>query len=695
MSLTGNYTPLNLNTLGSLIQNQGFRINPIAASYMGSSTGVSNFTMGSLFSDVPLIYMASQAIRALYSNSLFTSQYAEMIELDRNIFPALTFTPPASYTREYSGELASFGFLRLFALQAHKEFYINNGSYSDFVQTFDTCESFKHHTNKVIDAFAASQTYLDGVYSNMDDLVTGDISGVSLSLFYWGQDLIRSGRAIDLSSIDTFGNPENLLRTLQKNRALTKAVNLALITAGFSSSDIDSIVYGREVTQEEQKRLYAAFSLVMGNDLNDALIPINCQTQGLETLADLLNPKKLFPGSYKTLTVPQYNTMNLPTNSKTYYLLYNNDETSSQVVGKYGTRLESVYPMSLASVCDAFSVAMMQIKHIKTMNIEKFSQVVANLEVVNDLGVNGTHLPTDQTLATNGLDIIAKGSGENGRYTSCDFFGCMSGLSYDWVKLKSLYLDLDTATLTNAYTTLHDAATTNPGDDVEWVANVDAALLDVANAINYTFNNNVIKVGNLNGLYVQFAEQLQKEQDARDLALRGLSDLTTNVTDIYSFIQSLNQHATQTEHRGPVQVLEAITDTNTTGGNSLIGGMRETRNALRMGLVGAEQDNEVGIEQLSLPKVNGKVPTKSTTDPVTNNRVDIPLVNFGPLIDMPVYTGGSTGNGSLGTSSETTLIPTNLDVVDMADTVISAVITPDQAINQVIICNCDCWDNLA
>jgi hypothetical protein len=123
--------------------------------------------------------------------------------------------------------------------------------------------------------------------------------------------------------------------------------------------------------------------------------------------------------------------------------------------------------------------------------------------------------------------------------------------------------------------------------------------------------------------------------------------------------------------------------------------MREARNAQRLGLIGAEQDNEVGIEKLSLPKVNGEVPTVSSTDPVTGNIIDVPLVTTGPLVGVPVFTGGSTGNGSLGTSPVATLVPPNLNLVDTANVLQSSIITPDNAVAQVIICNCDCWDLIA
>lgn len=693
MSLTGNLTPLNLNAAGTLLQNKGLRINANAQSHMGTSTAAGNYTPGSTVNTTCLNFIVSTLRTAYTSNP---SAFAQLITLGRDICPALTGAAPISYTRTYTGETASYGWLRMIPLQAYQEFHLNNGSYSDFVSTFSQVDGFKAQSNKFIEAFLASTTYLDGVYSNMDDLVTADLAGVSLSLFYWGQDLIKSGRAIDLASIDTFGNPENLLRTLQKNKALTKAVNLALLTAGFSSSDIDSIVAGRVVEPEEQKRLYGAFSIVMGTDLADALIPLNCQTQGLDTLADLLDPKKLFPGSYQSLSVPEYNSMPLPTNSKTYYLLYNKGDVSSQVLSKFGTRLVSVYPLPLAAACDAFSVTMMQIKHIKNMNIEKFSQVVRNLETVNDLSVNGTTTPTDQALAKASLAMIAKGTGTGGVYTMCDFFGSMSGLTYPWTRLESQIKAVQTPALINSYQDLYSAvtATVDPETGESSGPDLSSAVQQVISVLTSIRNSNPSGVRQLNATYEDFGNHLQKEQDARAAALPYLSYLTTTVSEIYSFIQSLNQYATQTEQYGPAQVLEAISDPDN-GGNNLIGGMRETRNALRLGLVGAEQDNEVGIEKLSLPKVNGAVPTKTSTDPVTGNRVDVPLVNTGPLIGEPIYTGGSTGNGSLGTSSETTLVPPNLDVVDIADVIQSSIITPDQAVEQVIICNCDCWDKLA
>jgi hypothetical protein len=516
----------------------------------------------------------------------------------------------------------------------------------------------------------------------MNDLITGDIAGVSLSTFYWGQDLIASGRAIDLSTIDTFGNPDNLLRTLYKNRGLTKAVNLALLSAGFSSIDVSNILTSTEPSSTEiQKNLYGAFSIVVGNDLADVLLILNCQTPKIKTLADLLEPKRLFPNSFRTLTVPEYNTTTGPTNSKTYYPIYVNDDTNTQLIAKYSERLKNILPENVAAACGAFSASMMQIKNIKSSNIEKFSQVVTHLEMVSDLSVNGNNLPTDQTVISAALPGIALGSGTDGKYTMCDFFGAMTDISYQWKDLKNKILSVQTQNLADIYADIYtvlDGPTPNIG--------LASLISDANTEISNIYDNNMTLAMSLNDLYDMFGTYLDTEQAARESALPNIIDLTTTVGDIYSFIDNLSQYAAQTDPCDSCNVLESISDLSNIGGSSLVASMREIRNANRLGLAGIVQDNDVIVEKLTLPKLTGKVPT---IDGGT-----VPMVNEGPLRNVVAITGAATTPGSLGGSSETTLIPDNLDIFRLQDTVIPSVITPEAAIQEVILCNCDCWDNL-
>jgi uncharacterized membrane protein YgcG len=89
-----------------------------------------------------------------------------------------------------------------------------------------------------------------------------------------------------------------------------------------TSDEINQIANNTNVSKDQQQKVYSAFLVIAGIDLATILVALNCNTAGLVTLADLLNVKKMFPNSYLTLTVPIYNAVPGPTNSKTYYPIY-------------------------------------------------------------------------------------------------------------------------------------------------------------------------------------------------------------------------------------------------------------------------------------------------------------------------------------------------------------------------------------
>jgi hypothetical protein len=282
------------------------------------------------------------------SYTVDSTTYDNLIAIGSTTIPGLGNSPPTTFDwtgapgwasdYTYTNAVTQWGYTRLFALQAYNEFNYNSGlsadsgAYKDFLSGFMTAYSFIEYSNSAILAVNNSQTFLDGTYSNMDDLITGDITGVSVATSLFGQDLITSGKAINLTSIATFGLPSNLLYTLQKNNALTKSVSLALIASGITVAELsDILTLAEPITREQEQKIYGAFGIIVGQDLKDILVSLNCKTAGLESLCDLLNPIKLFPNSYQTLTVPIYNTVGGPANSKIYYPIYTNEGLNSNL----------------------------------------------------------------------------------------------------------------------------------------------------------------------------------------------------------------------------------------------------------------------------------------------------------------------------------------------------------------------------
>jgi len=652
----------------------GAAVNRLGREFKATSTGADiNNTTGTV-----------NDISSYDQTGMTLGQYTNLLRMGYSI-PLLTNSAPYRYSMDFYSTKCRHGFIGQFAIQAFEEFYINNGSYADFVNVFSSIIGFKETTNNVVDSLQLSLVHLDGLYSNMNDLITSDITGVSISTFFWGQDLIRLGRAIDLQSIQNFGNPDNLLRILAKNKAVTAGLNIVLTSAGFDPNDIIAIINGKSADNSQQKLLYACYNLVTGSDLDEILMPLNCHTKDLDSLADLLNLKKIFPSSYQTLTFPQYNNEPRATNSKTYYLLYAGTRVNRIPSLNYGNRLSGILPQDIAYAADAFSMSMRQIKNIQNIDIEKFAQVVTNLENVNDLTVNGTSIPANKEIAKNALSRIAYGSGENGRYRTIDFFASMTNLYYPWPELagaietlqnlpeipelqgylQQIYDALPVSNLNGAFTPVTFTNTIQPKIDLVNIL-VDSMYFKYKDIIDP-----------INNLYDIMGQALHMEEFIRKQALPGGIEYTTSSpTDVYSFIDSLSTYSSETEAGETAVVLENIADGSTVGGRSLVGSMREARNSERMGLMGGELDNKVQTTPLNVPIANGTRGILSTT---TGN-VEVFVDNGGPTV------------GSLGGSPQSTLIPSNLNILNMATG--PSVLTPSAAIQHVSACNCDCWDLL-
>ena len=336
MSNTGKQSPLGVNVMSGLLQGKGFWVNQPTANIVGSSTSASSYTYGTIISNT-VLNNATNAIRQGWvrynAGELSGTTYNNLRAMGSSTIPALGNSIPPNYVQSesynitYTGENASYGYIRLFPLQGYNEFNYNNtlalsSMYNDFVGSFISAGSFIEYSNQSINAMYNSLTFLNGTYSNMNDLITADVTNISLSTGVFGRDLINLGKALDLSTIWTFGYPSNLLATLKKNNALTPSLSVALLATGLSSSEIDQIANNTNVSKDQQQKVYSAFLIIAGVDLAAILVALNCNTAGLVTLADLLNVKKMFPNSFLTLTVPIYNSIPGPTNSKTYYPIY-------------------------------------------------------------------------------------------------------------------------------------------------------------------------------------------------------------------------------------------------------------------------------------------------------------------------------------------------------------------------------------
>lgn len=636
--------------------------------------------------------------------------------------PTDTYIAAAPNTTE-SDAYFSQGFIATVARQAYYEMW--SGQFNDtnnIVNSFSQYENFKRQKNTKIGSLVNSKTFMTGMFSNTDDLTTSDIAGVNQAFKEWGTDLINSGRSIDLSKISKFGLPSTLLRTLFKNSVITDPLKFSLLQ-NLSSLEVNTILTPEYLpTISQEKKLYDSFLQITGNDLhsstNGIMYGLNCKTSGIETLADLLDPRKLFPNSYSSLTVPSYSLTTQ--RAKIYDFIYRDGGVNDRISG-YGDYLLGILPPHLCESCGAFAVAMTNIKYISSMEIQKFSQVVAQLELTTlnlPLIDSETNVPVNTAGVDDSLSKIALGSGNSNSYRMCDFFGAASGYPYTryYTIVQQILQQLPTNSLLSIYTTM-PAST-----DAEIALFVSAANAEITKI----YNNNKVLCDELNYYWDLIGKQLTVEQRAIPSCLPNSNSVISNddPNNIDLFVNNIEQYALDTPDGESATVLSGISDVSTLGGQSLVAMMRESRNAHRLGLIGGNLQNDIvpvldnSAASASVIITNGVItdvvmtshgsgysannPPKIVVYPVGLGASLSPvLARDGSISSITVDAGGTNyPNAQIEISSPLSvnraqqnyadspykaIVPTNLLVGQSSSPSVS------QAITNVEVCNCDCW----
>lgn len=770
MSNSGKFTPLQLNVIGGLQQGRGFSINAEATALQGSWLP---YTLGSVV-ETTVLNELTQAIPTVYSNlgTTYPSTYLALIELGSTMCPALANSRPDTFIETYKGgyvaswpsgadqdvyEVADYdsyfsnGFIATIARQAHYELWSSTSSfrYNDIVKAFSQFDSWRQQQNRPIASFVNSQSFDSGLFSNINDVTTNNLSGVSQCFRIWGQDMINLGRTIDLTNIWRFGLPSVLLLTLQTNNAVTQALKLAMTYAGLTVSEIARIFTpGYVPTAEQEKQIYESFKLIQGDDLlslTDGIVyGLNCKTQGLTSLADLLDPRKMFPNSYNSLTVPQYRTDVIQ--GKIYYFIYTNGGVNSVVATLPGVEervemLSTILPPDVAIAAAAFGVTMQQVTDITNADIEKLSLAIVDLELTN-LGLplinTATGTPVDLSIADSMLQVLALGSGNSGSYRQCDFFGAAAGYPYiDLYKnIQRLLKLLPTQRLAAIYHDINILDYTDP--DVantkllDYIAQANAEIAAIS-------ASSTSVVDQLNYYWEALGTQMTIEQRSITTAMPSVLTATAEPTpyDFVVFGESLDAYA---QDNGPGEsgdILDRISDRVTVSGSSTVASLRESRNAARLAKAGTAVENNVP-DTLDLCSASAKAvltdgtitsiiitapgsgysdtnPPCITVYPVGYGAVLSPVVApDGTIADLIIENGGELMPQAQITIESPPVCQPNLysdtpegwppepsytsnqfndemeiDAIQPPD---SASPTVEEAILDVTHCNCDCWN---
>jgi hypothetical protein len=417
-------TPLQITASAALLNNQGLKPLPSALTAALAA-----------FNATPLI-TAYQAAVAYYLNQTYktTSTLTALLSMGSTTCPALGNSIPAApigtftnlvYPTATTGSvvvqelpISPYGFSGL--AKQTGDAYLGNGDAGRFAQGFLAVQGFISITNDYINSAVNANIYLGPTFTNMDALVTADISTVNPDIENFGVDLEKQGQLVNLANLNLYGTPAGLIQQISAQAGITDAaipvLQQALTNAGLSRTDIRDLVQnnvqsllnpsGLSANQFDrlQKIAWLAMTAVGADELTQILSILEVTTPNIVALSDLLDPVKVFPLSYATLQtpspdgpVPIFNSTGA-VNSDIQPIVNSYLPTQSGC-----DELGKIIPQADAVANKAIQVALQQIPGIADSSLPALAETArgytdqswdpAQPYLVNDLVANGETVP--------------------------------------------------------------------------------------------------------------------------------------------------------------------------------------------------------------------------------------------------------------------------------------------------------------
>lgn len=282
-------TPLQLDAAAGLLQNEGFGVSANLISAISS------------YENTTLIVPFLNTISVGSTGNILSANVITIVEtLAANTCPALSDSVPTAYS--------SLGTQMITVVIDQANIDICGNNTSKLIQAVNQAEAYTSQTSIFINSAVNSQTYLGNTFTTMNNMITGSATSINLSTPAFGTDLKNLGQLINLKDLNNFGSPFALVQQLYSIAGVVSTVTAAFITAGVSTDVVLNITSPTvSVTDSTEKLMYQAMTQITGTDLNQILSVLGVVTVGITTMADLLNPLKLFPNSFQSLTAPTAN----------------------------------------------------------------------------------------------------------------------------------------------------------------------------------------------------------------------------------------------------------------------------------------------------------------------------------------------------------------------------------------------------
>jgi hypothetical protein len=301
----GLLSPQQLNSGAGLLQNSGIGINSVFSGNVDDYLNIgfianlkTTLNLASTAGLTPTTILSLQTL----GNSVCPALGDSISSTSAGVAPF-----PVGTNLGFVGFLADLGTV-----------YLGNGDVGKFAQVFGAAQGYVGLVNQFINSAVSANVYLGPTFTNPDNMLTADLTKVTLALSALGQDLQALGLAIDLGNLDHLGEPAALLQQLSAvgnmgNGTLPGVEACMISTGGLTPGELNDLVSNNRqslfnpvgLTRNQfdrlQQKAYSGLTCVSGAALDQVLRVLDVTTSNLSTMADLLNPVKILPTSYASL----------------------------------------------------------------------------------------------------------------------------------------------------------------------------------------------------------------------------------------------------------------------------------------------------------------------------------------------------------------------------------------------------------
>jgi hypothetical protein len=305
-------------------------------------------------------------------------------------------------------------------------------------------------------------------------------------------------------------------------------------------------------------------------------------------------------------------------------------------------RLKLIIPPDQALANKALQVSLQQIKNISTTSLPSLGAAYSALETTSNLDqINSLTQAVPTSVVDFYANTYATGSGINGTLLLTDVIGAAVGVPYTvcinnnvstinsledlgalnpLIAVYGLMRDTVNGVYGNAVTgpVIIPAAGTYSNATVAFTTFLVPTAKTVISAVVSAYPNSV---ANLNSESNYMASSLVLEADNQTEAGIDITLSNPSRAATMSFVQSLPSYGNDTTENGPAWYLEQVALSNTLGGQSIIGSMREGRNIEALSAAGIGQDTAVPSNSPTAPPQANLIPSTTSSRAAANSVV--------------------------------------------------------------------------